>query len=72
MRPRVKVSEVKAGTRLKADYAFECIDPCQVVIVCEDKHGLFFRCSAGRHGMEGQESDDGLYYVGFKLDKLTN
>jgi len=66
MKPFAKVSEVKAGTKLKADGDFTCIKENAVLTVEENDGGLFVPCKEGHHYIDGQ-LDDGDEYTGFWL-----
>lgn len=54
MKPFAKVSQVKVGTKLKADGGFTCLDEGEVCEVCADEDGLYIKCKEGRHGLGGQ------------------
>ena len=62
--PWAQVSETKVGSILIPDGGFVCLEEAIAVIVREDKNGLYVPCSDGRHGLDGQLSDDGSEYVG--------
>lgn len=63
-KPWAQVSETKAGSILIPDGGFTCLEEAIAVIVREDARGLYVPCSDGRHGLDGQLSDDGAEYVG--------
>ena len=69
-----KVSEVKVGTKLKADGGFTCIDEGTILTVYNDGTGLYVPCrgpdgaswtSNGRHYLDGQLSEG--KYLGLEL-----
>lgn len=71
-----KVSEVKAGTKLKTDGGFTCIGEGAVVTVedtASDENGhqpgdrLYFSCAKGKHFLNGQLDDEDQHYVGLYL-----
>lgn len=59
----VKTSEVKVGTRLRADGDFTCLPKDAVLYVFEDGHGLFVECSEGKHRLEEDDYDG--YFLGW-------
>lgn len=63
-KPWAQVSETKAGSILIPDNGFDCMEDAIAVVVREDGDGLYVPCSTGRHGLDGQLSDDGTEYVG--------
>ncbi len=62
-----KVSDVKAGDKLRADGGFTCIETGAVLEV-KDADGLYVCCALGSHWLIGQEEEiDGeLVYVGLE------
>jgi len=63
-KPWAQVKDTKAGSILIPDDGFDCLEEAIAVIVKEDRNGLYVPCSEGRHGLDGQLSDDGTEYVG--------
>ena len=63
-----ELSEVRAGTKLRADGGFTCIPEGQELVVQSDhdRSPLYVRCSEGRHFLDGQLNNDGEY-VGLSL-----
>lgn len=57
---------VKAGTQLRADGGFTCINEGAALVVEEDESGLFIPCEEGRHYIDGQ-LDNGDVYIGLTL-----
>ncbi len=63
MRPFAKISDVKAGDKLKTDGGFTCMAEGEVKTIIADEAGrLFIECCDGRHALDGQE--EGEIYVG--------
>ena len=55
-----KVSEIKAGDKVRLDAGFTCHEAGVVTIKADD--GLYFECDEGHHYLSGQIEDD--HYVG--------
>ncbi len=64
------VSEVKAGDLLIPDAGFDCLTEGKAKLVLNDNlHGLYIKCSHDEHFLSGQISNDGREYIGlYKLD----
>lgn len=72
----LKLSDIRAGSKLRADEAFECIAPGRVCEVHSDeRHGLYVHCCgpqdartdyADKHFLDGQLNHDGEI-VGFEM-----
>ena len=54
--PFAKLSDVKPGTRLKADDGFDCITDGEVLTVAEDDGGLYVPCTRGHHYLDGRRN----------------
>jgi hypothetical protein len=60
-----KVADVKVGDILVTDGGFICIRKGRRCRVHEDDGGLYIRCSAGHHYLDGQiDFEQGVDYVG--------
>jgi len=57
---------VVEGTCLIADDGFTCLEMNDERIVQKNEHGLFVKCSAGHHYLDGQ-LEDGDEYIGFSI-----
>lgn len=64
---RVPISAVHPGSKLVCDDGFTCMKDHAVrtVWAAPNGGGLYVRCDDGQHFLDGQESDDGVFYVGF-------
>lgn len=71
----LKLSDIRPGTKLRADEAFTCLPHGHMCEVHEDEHGLYVHCCgpegahtnyADKHFLDGQLNDDGEI-VGFEL-----
>lgn len=49
---------------VETDGGFTCMREGERKIVKHDGDTLYIECDQGRHNLNGQESDDGTYYVG--------
>ena len=54
-----KLTDLKAGDKLKADGGFTCLSAARIAEVKEDAGGLYVECTEGRHGLDGQEGKNG-------------
>lgn len=54
----MKLSDLQPGDKIKLDSGFTCA-PASITEVLQADDGLYFKCSHGRHYLEGQERDDG-------------
>lgn len=63
----VPVHKAKIGTRLRADGGFSCLKEGAIRTIQYDMEGKYVSCSAGKHYLDGQLSEDGSSYVGFYL-----
>lgn len=62
------VANTKEGSIIKVDGAFTCMKNGTHKTVKEDDEGnLYVDCSEGKHYLDGQLSEDELYYVGLYL-----
>lgn len=63
--PFAQVSAVQVGTILITDGDFACMGDREEKIVKQDDSGrLYIECEEKYHGLDGQESDDGKFYIG--------
>jgi len=62
-RPYAKISELKAGNRIKVDGDFTCLAPWTEHEVKQDDDGLYVSCKEGKHHLKGQ-ADDGEHCIG--------
>jgi len=63
-----KLSQLKAGSFVRVDVGFDCIDINTVRLVKEHDSELYIDCSHGKHFLKGQiETDNdsliGIYHV---------
>lgn len=63
-REYAKTQDLKEGDVIEVDSDFTCIAEGQKRKVHKDKNGLYFSCGSGHHSLDGQLSDNGLYYIG--------
>ena len=67
MTPAIVATHLVApGTRLRCDGGFTCMKENSVKVVQQDEKGLWVKCSAGQHYLDGQENEE-RNYVGFWL-----
>lgn len=64
-KPWALVAETRKGSVIRPDADFDCLSTAAALTVEEDEDGLYVPCTQGRHGLDGQISDDGTEYVGF-------
>lgn len=68
------ISEIDEGDVLQTDGDFTCVNKGTIVTVKRDCDGsLYFKCSEGRHGLDGQAAEhEGCadFYIG--LYRLSN
>ena len=72
------IDEVKVGDKLVCDGGFTCVKggfTCvkegAVVVIQEDKNGLYFECEEGRHYLDGQVGSAASGYTDRELIGLS-
>lgn len=55
----MKLSELKAGDRIKGFEGFGCIPDRAIRVVCDGPSGMYVKCREGTHMLDGQEGEDG-------------
>lgn len=63
---KATIHNVSAGTKLKADGGFTCLDEGVILTTQSDEGSLYVPCSCGKHFLDGQ-LDDGEEYIGFTV-----
>lgn len=64
-REYAKLSELKGGTMIELDEGFTCHKAGPVMVQgASGEGGLYFRCDAGLHFLDGQLAKDGDHLVG--------
>jgi hypothetical protein len=58
------VSDATVGLEVQVDGDFTCIRPHARRVIKTHAQGIWIRCTAGKHFLDGQLSDDGTAYVG--------
>lgn len=55
----MKLEDLSAGSIVKADGGFTCIEPGEHVVHADEHGKLFILCADGRHFLDGQVGGDG-------------
>ncbi len=58
--PFAKLADVHPRHVLVCDDRFDCVSPFTMLRIKEDENGLYFKCTEGKHYLDGQADDDGV------------
>lgn len=63
-RPYIKLADIKAGTKLRFDGDFGCLDPDFTYVARMNGDEPFVNCHDGEHTLSPQAEDNGGYCLG--------
>ncbi len=55
----MKLSDLKAGDKIKADGGFTCVKEGNHKVKSKKNGDLYIKCSEGKHLLDGQVGEDG-------------